>query len=49
MKNLFLRTIVLSTLLSCAQTKINPDSKKSVHWVNNDDIVSNQKIHEASF
>tara|TARA_Y100000385_G_C12757057_1_gene493495 strand:+ start:106 stop:609 length:504 start_codon:yes stop_codon:yes gene_type:complete len=49
MKNLILLTIVLSTLFSCAQTKINPNSKKSVHWVNNDDIVSNQKIHEATF
>jgi len=49
MKNLILLTIVLSTLFSCAQTKISSKSKKAVHWVNNDDIVSNQKIHDASF
>jgi hypothetical protein len=49
MKNLILLTIVLSSLFSCAQTKVNSKSKKAVHWVNNDDIVSNQKIHDASF
>jgi hypothetical protein len=49
MKNYILLTFLFSLLISCAQTKINTDSKKAVHWVNNDDIVSNQNIHEASF
>lgn len=49
MKNFILISLPLSLLLSCAQTKINSESKKAVHWPSNDNIVSNEQIHEASF
>jgi hypothetical protein len=49
MKKSILFTIICSLFISCAQTKINPESNKAVYWPNNENIVSNQKIHKVSF